>query len=439
MVAYAAQFEREGIGQKIGQIIFILFYAFVCWFPRLDRHLRFEDIVTPLVCIAALFLLTWSAWRVARIPIYLSVMATFVTTLLVAVEYLPVQALLILGKELQYVFIYILGLEVLGGRFLESKRFRVFLWLIIIVAAVFAVFGSFFAAKAGGYYGLGYMNEIDSPSLSALMYFNLFVLSIILLSMDDRRRQPVKRWLLIGLSVVLVIATLLVGSRTAVMAVLVFTSAYFIMRGRHYRWLALAFLLVAIPSVIWVGLIVRVERLYDYLYNFESEIYVLQAAVSRASTLLILDETLEGSRYGSWTLMLSSFLDSNVVTMLLGCGRGCSHLGGAEFSVGLGGDNQYTVNIVELGLVGLALSLVAAVSAYPYIDRRWKVIYVAYVLAYFAWGMTAEVWQLSKGAQMFWFVNALLVGLSFTRAAAERGRFSPRRAAPLENTTLAPA
>jgi hypothetical protein len=134
----------------------------------------------------------------------------------------------------------------------------------------------------------------------------------------------------------------------------------------------------------------RVRALFSYAQGKEIDLFIL-------------------SRGNSWIEILQTALDR--CAFMIGGGRGFSHMDayGAMPSLGLGADNQYTVNIAEIGIVGSALLFLAIGSVYSFVHRNLRDLYVPYLFVYLVAGMSLEVFQLSKSGQLFWLVAAYFI------------------------------
>ena len=88
-------------------------------------------------------------------------------------ELLPFKALLIVGKELQYILIFLLMLGLSPDK--RSEKFLYYLLTsFLLIQAISGLYLLFNGVR--GYYGVGYFTE-KSPSLGMLMYFHGLVLS----------------------------------------------------------------------------------------------------------------------------------------------------------------------------------------------------------------------------------------------------------------------
>ena len=154
------------------------------------------------------------------------------------------------------------------------------------------------------------------------------------------------------------------------------------------------------------------DDIVSYLYSIQADI--IAAPLHRARAILYylegkhLDSFMR-SRGNSWLSILGKSFDR--YAFIFGGGRGFSHtdIYGEVSSLGLGGDNQYTVNIAELGIFGSSLLFLAIAGVYSFIHRSLRYLYLPYVLVYLLGGMACEIFQLSKSGQLFWLVSAYFI------------------------------
>lgn len=364
--------------------------------PRLGNGLRIEDYITPLLFVAVTVCPRRAAARTFAISLIYFAWSFLVTAISISTNYLPFEAALIWGKEAQY----FLGAFLLAMLFWDRpERLRRLNWPILALATFacgFAIY-SILTLKAG-YYGLGYLNEMDSPSLNAWIYFNLLVLTMI-----SGRYLGANPQLVTLLSVMLFAATLLTGSRTGQLISFAFlvTNALLERPSKGILW-----------GLVSIAVIVVLRAYQQEIFEALLTLHPPTAnAFFRLTTLFTFAETLEGSRGASWRYTIERWQRGNLV---FGCGRGCTNLmlPGVMYGLTMGGDNQYTRNLEEIGILGNALFAATLLSLRQFMGDPYRRLYTAYLGAYLLGGMTMEAWQLSKPGQLFWIITALLLSIS---------------------------
>lgn len=393
--------------RKFGLGILLFYLVAIFFLERIGSHARIEDFLTPLLAIAILPFLSWELLKISAAPATYFLAAFVITAVSIIVGYLPPKVLLIWGKEFQYFLAFMLFVGLFLGCEDKIKAIR---WVLFGLCA-WGVGYALFAVLTGDirHYGLTYFTERDSPSLSAWIYINLFVAGLIL-----RRCFGAGKWFMLPIILLLLICVVTVGTRTGDIALLVFLTAYALY---HVGWR------MALGGIMAVAAVAAFMIWHEAIVAYFRDVNVLiSAGLSRAETLMQFSATLEGARIESWQTVLSKWAEGNI---LFGCGRGCSHLDahGNVPSLGLGADNQYTVNLLELGVFGSALFLVALGWLVYQVKQPLRKLYAPYVLAYLAGGMAMEIWQLSKPGQLFWLISGVFIVLS--RYEQMFGQFLP--------------
>ena len=154
------------------------------------------------------------------------------------------------------------------------------------------------------------------------------------------------------------------------------------------------------------------DDIVSYLYSIQADLIASPLHRAKAILYYLEGEHLDSfmrSRGNSWISVLKIAFDR--YAFVFGGGRGFSHMDiyGTVSSLGLGGDNQYTVNIAELGMIGSSLLFLAIGSIYSFVHRSLRYLYLPYVLVYLIGGMACEIFQLSKSGQLFWLVSAYFI------------------------------
>ena len=361
--------------------------------PRLQGNIRFEDFLTPALFVGVLLSINSFSVRHSLLPLIYFFYTFFITSFFIIFGNLPIEAYLIWGKEFQYilVFLIILGMP-------STKKTSTFIQHLITYILIISSVSGVYLLVSGvrGYYGVGYFTE-SSPSLGMLMYFNCLFWSVYLY-----RKSANSLYLFLAL--LFFILVMLVGSRTGQLITMVFLFFVFLMnvRRKMYVYIPLAALILILTFSL--------DSIYDVLYNIKTDNLAIDGGVSRFATLLKFSETIQQSRVNSWLSVISQAFDNNFI---VGCGRGCIHISEGGISLGMGGDNQYTKNFMEIGIIGSLLFMFTLLhlTVKLYKDPFIFKIYFPYMLAMLLVGMTMEVWQLSKGGSLFWFNTALMYSL----------------------------
>ena len=389
-------------------IIILLLSIFLL--PRLGSHLRTEDILTPLIAIVTTDFIVIFMWKQKSqvLGIYQTIIYIlyifYITILNILAGNIPWQAIIVCGKEVQYLFIYILLVSTFKYK---QKYYFICLKILIPLILLGALYGIYsLTFNIVGYYGIGYFNEHTSSSLSGLMYFNITVLSCLFYLLYKKNF-----YLITGLAST--ISALNVGSRITVVMIIIFLLMY-ILIYRFHPWLYKIFFVLILSNVFFMIIIFK-NDLYNLFYYNNISNKVIQAGLSRAATILKPYETGKSSRFKSWRKMLHDSIRAEIpITSLywivFGHGRGDSHKHeNGEFTLGLGGDSQYIVNIREIGLLGSFIFFYMLFSYYKLIPVNLKKFYFIYLCSYLIGGITMEIWQLSKGGQLFYIITSLLV------------------------------
>lgn len=399
---------------KYSRTIVLFFYIISIFFlPRLNtflgesvhRNLRIEDLFFPIMFLVTVFSIHRRTLNYALGPIIYHSYALLITLSGLLLYSLPPEALFIWGKEFQYIVGFILFVECMRS----NPRLLMFFERVVIAAGlagvVFLLSRMTDIHRIWGGYGITHFATLISSSLTAWMYFNLFFLFAAIIGVGD---VGARTKFIIKICVPLLAAgALLSGTRTMFICLPVFISVYVwktLQPAKIGAWFIMV-LLIIFYAIFRDGIV-------SYLYSIQADI--IASPLHRARALF---NYLEGkdidlfmlSRGNSWATILSSAFDRCV--FIFGGGRGFSHMDahGAMSGLGLGGDNQYTVNIAELGIFGSSLLFLAIGSVYSFIHRSLRRLYFPYVVVYLIGGMALEIFQLSKSGQLFWLVSAYFI------------------------------
>ena len=381
-----------------GTILIVLISLLLFLAPRYQGNLRYEDFLTPIIFIYVLITARMYHLNYIYPSIFFIAYIWICTIYSILYEYVPIEALIILGKETQYFFIFFLTIIVL----LKSKKsisavLNVFK-LIILFTCLYILYAVFFDVR--GYYGISSFNEYGA-TLTALLFFNLFVINTIIQTNEDKIS-----FLSLLQSLILLVGLSLVGSREGFLSILIFIFLYFFLFKISYVklysvfFIALIFPLIALNS----------EVILNFLYHNNISNIAISTSISRLASLFTFFDTLADSRITFWERNWEVYLDTN---LFFGNGRGASHsIIDGKLALGLGGDNQYIINLIEIGIIGSLIFLFIVLYPSKYIKSKWALIWYAYLFTYILWGLSAEIWLLSKGGTLFWMVTALLISLS---------------------------
>ena len=210
----------------------------------------------------------------------------------------------------------------------KLKLFLSYFSVIFFISILWAFLSVIFFT---GYYGISWVNEI-SPSLSALIYFNLFILSIVCIYARVGNFK-----VNIFLSLFIIFLYFLVGSRSAMVALPIFLLLLWFLQisiSSKIIFSSLAFSVVLFFTIYPLDLL-DIQQNIEFLVGEEGP---LQNVVERFSTLIFILDALDQSRGNSWNYWLNIYNEGNI---LFGCTRGCAHIVGDSFSTVMSGDSQY--------------------------------------------------------------------------------------------------
>jgi hypothetical protein len=377
-------------------VTFFMFLLSMLFLPRLSGQFRYEDLLIPLLLLTSSFHLKTSKDKENTILLLWIIYTCYlfvVTIANVIFSTLPLSALLVAGKEVQYALLFVTCLAYLGTE--ENREFfsRALRYIFVII---FGYVVLYLIANERSDYGLAYIND-PSPTNSMLVYFHLFILS--LLAYKENRSTNI----FLFFSLAMFVFTFLVGNRTGQFGLIIFL--FFLLFFELSVGLRMLYGIAVIALVL---MLVRFNyEIYEILYYNNAQHPVIVGSMSRLGTLFTPMETFEASRLDSITSILTMSTEND---LLFGCGRGCTHSFSYDsFNLGMGGDNQYTVNFVEIGAVGLVMHCLLFLSPYLYSAARKNKVFVAYTIAFFVMAMTGEHFQLPRGAQFYWLIAAFVL------------------------------
>jgi hypothetical protein len=363
----------------------------IALFSRIQGNLRVEDFLTPFIFLGVMLTLHKISLQDSFLPLIYIAYSFLITIFYIILGLLPLQAVLIAGKEVQYILIFLIFLGLSRNR--SSEKF--IFYLLTSFLLILAISGSYFLfIGVRGYYGVGYFTE-KSPSLGMLMYFHGFVFSVFMYKKYEFFFYKM-------MSLILFILTMSVGSRTGQFIVIAFSLIYIVINSRIKIVLFFIFLITTL--IVFLNF----QEIYNFLYYIKTDNLAVDGAISRFATLLNFSETIQGSRINSWKSVFLQALESSPI---FGCGRGCAHLSEGVFSIGMGADNQYIKNFLEIGIIGSLIFVLTCLNLMFTFHRNKTLfrLYFAYLIAIAFCGLTMEVWQLSKGGALFWFTTGLMI------------------------------
>lgn len=404
--------HRVGFFNRLLLFVLLTYIGAIIFLPRVGgnfpygANLRYEDLLTPLLVLLAFTVLGKNLSRGSVLLGGLYFVYTLGITLLnIAFGTLPLEAIIIYGKELQFFLGFLIMLSV-------AQKYAYMKWVkrTLFLGILFACATGVWLAVTGqvGYYGITYITETNSPSLSALMYFNLIVLAFYL-QLDSPSR--VFRWCMLGFSLLSFGLLSVVGSRMGFIMGVTFFLVLWVLYSRRpvLLLLFLGTLAVGVVGIYLSGLHYFGEQLA--FFDFENP--VLRGSISRLGTMFVNDTVLTNSRFDAWG-HLYELATVNAQGVIFGCGRGCGnvYLGNVYggFPLGLSGDSQYMVMFLESGLIGIGLFAAALFHLMRGVRPEYKKVYLSYLVAYLVGGVFAEVFLLSKGGGLFWLISAMVIG-----------------------------
>jgi len=390
--------KRHRINFWISLSIFL--YVSILLFPRLGVKLRYDDVLLSLL-VPVLFV------YLIRRPILSSIdrhylLYFFYSFLGAFAFYLNtnyLNALVLPLKELTYIAIFIL-IKIAMRQ--DSYSFVYYFSRVTVIVSLISL-GYVLIQLLDGtpkYYGLGHISEPNNSSYSAIIFYSLAIINFVLFKNSGDKIH-------IYISVLMMAAVFLTGSRTGSLLVLVFIFFYFSIVSKT--------LVVAIfYNFLFAFFVVYVfygDVLYDTLFNNDIENGIISGAVRRFGTLFDIINSLERSRFPWWRDLFERFLNNPFV----GCGKGCSHsVIDGRLSLGLGGDMGYLKSLVELGVFGFFLyyaifiRLLIKANKFTGINRP---ILMAYIGSYLIAEFSFEIFQTSKGGALFWIILAYAFSL----------------------------
>ena len=393
----------------------MLFFYIICIFflPRLNTffgesvqpNLRLEDLFFPLMFFVTALSIHRRTLNYALGPILYICYCLFITLLGLLLYSIPPKAAFIWGKEFQYIVGFILFIECMRS----NPRLLLFFEKVVLVAGlaglVFLLSCMADVNRIGGGYGFAHFTEPISSSHTAWIFFNLLFLFAAIASFGAVGTHT--KFIIKICVPLLAIGSFLSGTRTNFIVLALFISIYV--------WKTLQPVKICLWCLMIAGIVlfaIYQNDIVSYLYSIHADLIANPLHRVKALFSYVQGKDLDLfmlSRGDSWAEILSVSFDR--YSFIIGGGRGFSHMDayGAIPSLGLGGDNQYTVNIAEIGTFGSALLFLAIGSVYSFVHRSLRHLYFPYVFVYLIAGMSLEIFQLSKSGQLFWLVAAYFI------------------------------
>ena len=208
-----------------------------------------------------------------------------------SINNLNILSYVIVIKEFTYYLGYLFTLVILldnKNNFNNLVLFEKFLFFCVIVASVYGVSAIFIDS---GFYGISWISE-KAPSLSALIFFNFLVLAVF-----NYKYLNFNKMLSLLAIFILIFLTFLVGSRSGMLALAVFFSIFFLLSLKPIYQIYLSL----IGSIIILTIIIvdpNPREIMYFLQDLNIDTRSILVPLERFSTLLVLLESLEGSKVG---------------------------------------------------------------------------------------------------------------------------------------------
>jgi hypothetical protein len=401
-----AEFSPYGNNKMVvfSTTLLLLYFLSVFFLPRIGGdggHFRYEDVLTPFLCVALIFSLKKKYLFIYTVGLSYCFYIVFFGILNIAFERSGAYSIFIIGKEIQYYVVFFLSLNLLSNIDIY-KVFNLFLFPVLFLIFIFTIIS--IVNNNVGAYGLQYINE-KSPSLSAIMYFNCMFLSLVMFFYYKRINEK-KSNISIVFFITFLTGTAATASRTALLVLMFFLILYALLFLKPKVKIIIFSILSAAFFLIYLN---RYE-IHEYISNNKPSGLILHMMYGRFNSLLLMFDSfdvIQGARLNSWSIALSKIDYANII---FGQGRG--YFSATDGAKGLGTDSQYTRNIVEIGSVGFLLFFAMIFASFRHLKGRWRRMYFVYLFSYILWGAAAEIFLLTKGAQMFWLSTSILIALS---------------------------
>ena len=394
------------VTERLKSFVLFCYITAILFIPRLNtlfgdgiqRNLRAEDIFFPFMLILCVISLRKRTLFYAQGPIIYIFYSLVVTLFGLMIFSIPAKALFIWGKEFQYIVGFILFIECLNGREQYILYFERIILTACFVSAIYFIYRLLTFEWSG--YGVTHFTEKISPSLTSWIYFNLFFLALTIKNFENKDIHPIFLNLLI---VSLFFGILSGGTRTMFMCLPVFLIMYWFMSLPAVKTVMFSMTLI---FFIFIFSLFH-DQLVSYLYSIKADTIAMPLA--RFRSVFDLFETIGITRANSWNAVLNIAISSSAI--YFGGGRGFTHLDsdGNMPSLGLGADNQYTVNFSEIGLLGNILLIMTILCLISFVHKKYWKLYIPYIVVYMAGGMTCEIFQLSKAGQLFWITTGYFI------------------------------
>jgi hypothetical protein len=199
----------------------------------------------------------------------------------------------------------------------------------------------------------------------------------------------------------------LVGSRTGMVASLIFL-VYYSYIINFLNWLKiLKFSFWFFCSFMFLFFLLPDSLFDDYLNPILN-------LIARIDTFSDIGDTLSKSRGDVLVQLIEYYRSGNLLQMIFGYGRGASLIarGGDFDQIALAGDNYIFSSLVEIGLLGTLYFLSINIYLYFLIKNAWiKHSYLLLFFIYIIYGLTIEIWLLSKSGQVWWLLVFVMLNM----------------------------
>jgi hypothetical protein len=368
--------------------------------PRIDGSVRLEDYLMPLWVILFVCVLFGRIHVFVLLSLFYIIYVTLSTSIFYFFSDSNLVPIIILGKEAQYIICGIIVYNALNfnNALTNHKKLLYYFSLLMKAAIVFCLYTTL--SGDFGYYGIGYFTELDSPSLSTVLYLSISFYFFIFDRFNNNRTNIF--WIYLS-----AIMAFLVGSRTGMVASLIFL-VYYSYIINFLNWLKiLKFSFWFFCSFMFLFFLLPDSLFDDYLNPILN-------LIARIDTFSDIGDTLSKSRGDVLVQLIEYYRSGNLLQMIFGYGRGASLIarGGDFDQIALAGDNYIFSSLVEIGLLGTLYFLSINIYLYFLIKNAWiKHSYLLLFFIYIIYGLTIEIWLLSKSGQVWWLLVFVMLNM----------------------------
>ncbi len=403
-----------GLALTIGLILLDIRYGLAIFLisaslsPRSASNFRIEDLVLPILILSWSWRILYGSRTIARtpltVPMILISLAMIVSTLWglgLGMVPVPLYAVLIIGKRIEYFFLFFLALNTVRTK--EWGRALVALFLVSAVVAGLIGMRTAPASQAIGTTRAVGLDNGDYNTFAGFLLIGVFLAVAYAMTTQDSR---LKRWFYIGTAVFLIIAALHTYSREGY--VMLATSLVAIGMIRYRKLLPLlALVALAAPMVLPIPILNRIN-------NTVHKIQTYKTASAGDNSLT--------ARVDAWKYRWNGWISKEPI---LGCG-----VGSVAFSV----DNEYMLRLSEGGFLGCALFLWLLIACGIYLFNCARQLrgtggepmaygMLAAFIALMVQSTVAASWTTIRTMEPFWVLAGVvgsMVSFGAYEAVAER-------------------